>query len=120
MLCSITTIEFPASTSRCNTCRSRSTSAKCSPVVGSSRIYIVRPVPCRASSAASLTRCASPPESVVAELLRRKYTPPKTHNPFHFFFIGGTFPDKPIASPPPLTHIPPLFFPLLSISNPPH
>ena len=37
----------------------------CRPVVGSSRIYIVRPVERRASSVASFTRWASPPESVV-------------------------------------------------------
>jgi len=47
----------------CNSC---SMSAKWSPLVGSSMMYIVRPVARFASSAASLTRCASPPESVVA------------------------------------------------------
>src|SRR5258708_2200325 len=56
MLCSMTTTEFPASTRRCKTCKSRSISAKCRPVVGSSRIYIVRPVAGRASSRARLTQ----------------------------------------------------------------
>ena len=41
-------------------------SAKCKPVVGSSRMYNVRPVAIFDSSDASFTRCASPPESVVA------------------------------------------------------
>ena len=41
------------------------TSAKCSPVVGSSRIYSVLPVLFLESSDASLIRCASPPESCV-------------------------------------------------------
>ena len=42
------------------------TSAMCRPVVGSSRIYTVLPVLRRASSLASLTRWASPPDRVVA------------------------------------------------------
>ena len=37
----------------------------CKPVVGSSSIYNVFPVAFLESSVASLTRCASPPESVV-------------------------------------------------------
>src|SRR5947209_15590879 len=44
----------------------RSMSAKCRPVVGSSRMYSVRPVSRLDSSSASFTRCASPPDSVVA------------------------------------------------------
>ena len=39
-------------------------SSKCSPVVGSSRMYSVRPVERFDSSRESFTRCASPPESV--------------------------------------------------------
>jgi hypothetical protein len=65
-LCSITTTVLPWSTSRWSTSSSRSTSAKCRPVVGSSRMYSVCPVPTFDSSVASLTRCASPPDSVVA------------------------------------------------------
>ena len=38
---------------------------KCRPVVGSSKMYKVLPVLMRASSDANLTRCASPPLSVV-------------------------------------------------------
>lgn len=41
------------------------TSAKCSPVVGSSRIYTVFPVLLRLNSVASLILCASPPDNVV-------------------------------------------------------
>jgi len=52
------TAEFPPS--------SFLTSSKCRPVVGSSKIYNVRPVLRLASSLDSLTRCASPPDSVVA------------------------------------------------------
>ena len=40
---------------------------KCRPVVGSSRMYSVRPVSRFESSSDSFTRCASPPESVVAD-----------------------------------------------------
>jgi hypothetical protein len=65
-LCSITITELPASTSRCSTSSSFWTSAKCRPVVGSSRMYSVRPVATFDSSVASFTRCASPPDSVVA------------------------------------------------------
>ena len=43
-------------------------SAKCRPVVGSSRIYKVRPVSRLESSSASLTRWASLPERVVADV----------------------------------------------------
>ena len=46
-------------------------SAKCSPVVGSSRMYSVRPVATLESSEASLMRWASPPDSVVAGWPRR-------------------------------------------------
>ena len=48
-----------------DTSTSRATSSKCRPVVGSSSTYRVRPLPGRASSRASLIRCASPPDSVV-------------------------------------------------------
>jgi len=41
------------------------TSAICNPVVGSSNIYNVFPVAFLESSVANLTRCASPPDSVV-------------------------------------------------------
>ena len=44
---------------------------KCRPVVGSSRMYSVRPVSRLDSSSASLTRCASPPDSVVGALAER-------------------------------------------------
>jgi hypothetical protein len=65
-LCSMTTMVLPASRSWCSTFSSRSMSAKCRPVVGSSRMYSVRPVSRLLSSSASFTRCASPPDSVVA------------------------------------------------------
>src|SRR5262249_40705640 len=65
-LCSITSTVLPASTSRWSTSRSFSMSAKCRPVVGSSRMYSVRPVATFDSSDDSFTRCASPPDSVVA------------------------------------------------------
>src|ERR1700709_1525696 len=44
-LCSMTTTLLPWSTSRCKTSSSRWTSAKCRPVVGSSRMERVRPGP---------------------------------------------------------------------------
>ena len=64
-LCSITITVLPRSTSRCSTASSLRMSSKCRPVVGSSSRYSVLPVSTRASSVASLMRCASPPESVV-------------------------------------------------------
>ncbi len=57
---------LPFSTSPSSTLRSLLMSSKCSPVVGSSRTYTVRPVDRRCNSLASLTRWASPPDSVVA------------------------------------------------------
>jgi serine/threonine protein kinase len=65
-LCSMTSTVLPPSTRRCRTSSSFLTSPKCRPVVGSSSRYSVRPVWTRASSRASLTRWASPPDSVVA------------------------------------------------------
>ncbi|MCK7519430.1 MAG: hypothetical protein MZV64_17710 [Ignavibacteriales bacterium] len=65
-LCSMISTELPASTRRCSTSISLCTSAACRPTEGSSSTYRVRPVARRESSFASLTRCASPPESVVA------------------------------------------------------
>src|SRR5581483_5278879 len=67
-LCSTTITVLPRSTSRLSTSSSLWMSSKCRPVVGSSSRYRVRPVFGRASSAASLTRCASPPDSVGAGL----------------------------------------------------
>src|SRR5262249_38808637 len=65
-LCSITTTECPLSTRRFRLCRSRSMSAKCRPVVGSSRMYkLCLPRLSLPSSPASLTRWASPPERIV-------------------------------------------------------
>ena len=66
-LCSMTTTVLPASTNPCRTANNRLMSAKCSPVVGSSSRYIVRPVDRFTSSRASLIRWASPPESVVED-----------------------------------------------------
>ena len=65
-LCSITTTVSPPSTSFCSTSKSLRISSACSPVVGSSRMYNVFPVLRRANSVANLTRCASPPDKVVA------------------------------------------------------
>ncbi len=56
--CSTTITVFPASTSPSSWAMSRSTSAGCSPVVGSSRTYSVVPRWIRCSSAASLIRWA--------------------------------------------------------------
>ena len=53
-LCSIIITAFPFSTSLFRTSNNFCTSTKCSPVVGSSRIYTVFPVPRLESSAASL------------------------------------------------------------------
>src|SRR3569833_2507788 len=46
-LCSITTTVLPWSASSCSTSSSLRVSSKCRPVVGSSRMYRVRPVPRR-------------------------------------------------------------------------
>ena len=66
MLCSITTTVLPASTRLMSTSRSFRTSAKCRPVVGSSRMYKVLPVLRLESSLESLILWASPPDRVVA------------------------------------------------------
>ena len=64
-LCSITTTVFPdrATVQHFEQC---AMSWKCSPVVGSSRMYSVRPVSRFDNSSDSFTRCASPPDSVAA------------------------------------------------------
>src|SRR6185503_13178726 len=66
-LCSITSTVLPPSTRRLSTSSNRWISAKCSPVVGSSKMYKVRPVGRLDNSRESLTRWASPPDSVVAD-----------------------------------------------------
>ena len=63
-LCSMTSTVFPWSANPCSTSSSFRMSSKCNPVVGSSSMYRVRPVPRRHSSFASFTRWASPPERV--------------------------------------------------------
>ena len=87
-LCSMTTTLLPASTSRCSTLTSFSTSAMCSPTVGSSSTYSVCMRPRRASSmpswsvrtlassATSLILWLSPPESVGLGCPRLKYPRP--------------------------------------------
>ena len=64
-LCSITIIVFPVSTSLCKISTNLWTSAICSPVVGSSKMYKVFPVAFLESSVANFTRWASPPDNVV-------------------------------------------------------
>lgn len=55
-LCSITITLLPFSTSLLSTVNNTLISSKCSPVVGSSRTYMVLPVSVLASSVASFTR----------------------------------------------------------------
>lgn len=66
-LCSITMTVLPLSTRPDSTVMSLLMSSKCRPVVGSSSTYTVRPVERFCSSLASLTRWASPPDSVGAD-----------------------------------------------------
>ncbi len=68
----MTTTLLPSSTRRLSTSSSLAISSKCKPVVGSSSRYRVRPVSGRDNSAASLTRWASPPESVGAAWPKRQ------------------------------------------------
>ena len=99
-LCSMTSSECPAASSRSKAPSSFATSWKCSPVVGSSnrnnncgtifrcradlrsprlRRRALRKWSCRHSSArwpASLSRCASPPESVGTGWPSRRYSSP--------------------------------------------
>ena len=63
----MTITELPLSTRPDSTLISLRMSSKCSPVVGSSSTYTVRPVDRFWSSVASLTRWASPPDSVGAD-----------------------------------------------------
>ena len=65
-LCSITTTVLPTATNLLRTEIKFSRSAKCNPVVGSSRIYKVLPVDLLESSVANLTLWASPPDKVGA------------------------------------------------------
>ena len=62
----ITTMVLPLLRSSYKMSSNLAISWKCRPVVGSSKIYKVLPVSRFANSRANLTRCASPPESVVA------------------------------------------------------
>src|SRR5665213_3038150 len=64
-LCSMIRMVLPRSARRFKTFSRLWMSAKCSPVVGSSRTYSVWPVGFLPSSVASFTRCASPPDSCV-------------------------------------------------------
>src|SRR5688572_562440 len=75
-LCSMTTTVFPRSVRRWSARSSTSTSEKCRPVVGSSITYSVRPCSTLPSSAASFSRWASPPESVVEDWPRARYPSP--------------------------------------------
>ena len=97
-LCSMTMTVLPASTSFCSTSMRRWTSAMWRPVVGSSRIYTVLPVLRRASSLASLTRCASPPERVVALCPSVTYPRPTSNSVCSLRAIFGWLAKKTTAS----------------------
>ena len=75
-LCSITSNDAPLSSNFRNAASNFAISSKCKPVVGSSRIYKTPSFSVRAKCAASFKRCASPPESVVADCPSRKYPNP--------------------------------------------
>ena len=66
MLCSMVITVFFFSTSPPRTEIHFLMSSKCKPVVGSSKIYKVLPVPFLESSVANFTLCASPPDNEVA------------------------------------------------------
>ncbi|CFO93633.1 Uncharacterised protein [Bordetella pertussis] len=81
---------LPLSTSWLRTLSKSSMSWKCRPVVGSSRMYRVRPVLRRDSSSDSLTRCASPPDSVVALCPSRMYDRPTSISVCSLRAMAGT------------------------------
>src|SRR5450759_1055946 len=85
-LCSMTMTVLPLLVSSWRTPTSFSTSAKCRPVVGSSRIYSVLPAVRLPSSAASLIRWASPPDRVTALCPRRIYPSPTASSSFSMCF----------------------------------
>ena len=96
-LCSIITTVLPLSTSFCSTFISIRMSSKCSPVVGSSRMYIVLPVSRLLSSVASFTRWLSPPDSVVDGCPSLMYPRPTSCIVFIFRSMSGTFPKNSTA-----------------------
>ena len=68
------------------------------PVVGSSKIYSVPSLVDCARCAASFTRCASPPESVVADCPSRRYPSPTSFSTFNFCTSLGVAEKNAIAS----------------------
>src|SRR5580700_9733181 len=70
-LCSMTITELPLSTRPLMTSSNLRMSSKCKPVVGSSRMYTVRPVERFCNSDASFTRCASQPDVSEADIDQR-------------------------------------------------
>ncbi|MOA44748.1 hypothetical protein D3C78_1670680 [compost metagenome] len=73
-------------------------SAKCRPVVGSSRMYRVFPVSRLDSSRLSLTRCASPPDRVVALCPSLMYDRPTSISVCSLRASAGTASKKARAS----------------------
>lgn len=100
MLCSITITVLPLSTSFWSILMSLWTSAKCSPVVGSSSIYIVLPVLFLLNSAASLILCASPPDNVVEGWPSLIYERPTSYRVCSLRLIASMF-SKNFRLPPP-------------------
>ena len=67
-------------------------SSKCKPVVGSSQMKSVPLLPDCARWAASFTRCASPPESVVADYPNLRYPRPTSSRSFNHIIPDGPSP----------------------------
>ena len=66
-------------------------SSKCKPVVGSSKMYNVRPVSFFDNSAANLIRWASPPESVVEGCPSVMYPKPTSFSVLSLEAMEGMF-----------------------------
>src|SRR5262249_55154357 len=111
-VCSITTTVLPPATSRFSTSSSFFTSAKCSPVVGSSSRYSVRPVSRLASSRDSFTRWASPPDSVVAGCPSARYPSPTSSSVRRTFISRRIAPNSSSACVTGLSSTCDMFFPL--------
>ena len=112
--------ECPASRSASKHFNSLAMSSKCKPVVGSSKMKSVCPSNCAVKCAASFTRCASPPDNVVAGCPSLRYPSPTSSRILSFCatrFPSARLLKKSIASFTVIERMSSTFFPLYRISR---
>ena len=107
----------PEATSPCSCAIKRSTSAGCSPVVGSSSTYRVPARCARCSSVASLMRCASPPESSVAGWPSFAYPSPTSRSAPSARWTGASSPKNSQAASTVMPSTWAMFLPRYSIAS---